>query len=91
MNDLPRNGDYLVTSLSDLEKMMIRGDTDCNPPVLKSYGAYFSALQMFYGLLLDSLGRASILLRPIDFILKILGFKWGGYNAIIVSRFRKKI
>ncbi len=91
MNAEPKSGEYLITSISDLETMIRNGKIECKPPVLCSYGTGSSTLQMYYGYLLDILGMGSIFLRPVDLALKLLGHNWGGYNAIIVARYRKKV
>lgn len=85
----PTSGDYLVTPLSDLKTILRNGELACNAPVLRSYGPGPSKLQLYYGLFLDFLGVGSIFLRPIDLVLKLYGHNWGGYNAIVVARFRK--
>lgn len=86
----PTSGDYLVTPLSDLKTMLRNGELACNAPVLRSYGRGPSKLQLYYGFFLDFLGGGSIFFRPIDFVLKLFGYNWGGYNAIVVARFRRK-
>ena len=57
MSCKPRDGDFLVTSLSDLRDMIASGALEIRPVKLLSYGDGPNKLQYYYGLLLDHLGQ----------------------------------
>lgn len=89
LSSKPGSGDFLITPIEDIKTMLITGNYYCGTPQLRSFGRKPAKLQFYYGNLLDALGPASILFRPIDLILKLAGHSWGGYNSIIVSRYRR--